>query len=307
MTNTKKKNSNKRKLLGAVGMLTVSAAMLVSSTFAWFSLNKKVSASTMNIKAKSYNPYLLINEVSSDEAANKYGETAEMMKSTTASKVLKLVNPKTVATTMAWQEGVAELPSNYAIKAGTSLTTVALTPFVGDSTATPAIDGDEHVLVSGDGKSDVNAYVLTYDLYFKTANDTNATNLRLAPQDATNKGVVLTVEDNAVSKMSSNQFEKSARILFVNAETGAYALYDARSDSVKYYAANAAYSKDNTTGSTTGALAATVTSANGSAHIKVYMYFDGEDEAAFTDNAKSFKDVKASFNFIVDDSADDVG
>lgn len=34
---------NRRKLLSAIGMLTVSAVMLTTSTFAWFSLNKKAS------------------------------------------------------------------------------------------------------------------------------------------------------------------------------------------------------------------------------------------------------------------------
>lgn len=51
MTNTNKKNKNTRKLLGAIGMLSVSAAMLVSSTFAWFTMNKDVTAKTMQVKA----------------------------------------------------------------------------------------------------------------------------------------------------------------------------------------------------------------------------------------------------------------
>ena len=51
MTNTNKKNKNTRKLLGAIGMLSVSAAMLVSSTFAWFSMNKKVTANSASLKA----------------------------------------------------------------------------------------------------------------------------------------------------------------------------------------------------------------------------------------------------------------
>lgn len=62
MTNTKKKNKNKAKLLSAVGMLTVSAAMLVSSTFAWFSMNKEVRAQTMSISAKSDSTFLLISK-----------------------------------------------------------------------------------------------------------------------------------------------------------------------------------------------------------------------------------------------------
>jgi hypothetical protein len=66
MTNTNKKNKNTRKLLGAVGMLSVSAAMLVSSTFAWFTMNKEVKAVGMEVKAHAEEG-LLINEV---KAAN---------------------------------------------------------------------------------------------------------------------------------------------------------------------------------------------------------------------------------------------
>ncbi len=68
MTNTKKKKGNKMKLLSAVGMLTVSAAMLVSSTFAWFSMNKTVSAQTMSISAKSDGTYLMIGTGDNDTA-----------------------------------------------------------------------------------------------------------------------------------------------------------------------------------------------------------------------------------------------
>lgn len=74
MTNTKKKNGNKRKLLGAVGMLTVSAAMLVSSTFAWFSMNRNVKASTMSISAKSDSTFLLIGTGEDDTAAEIQGK-----------------------------------------------------------------------------------------------------------------------------------------------------------------------------------------------------------------------------------------
>ena len=74
MTNTKKKHGNKMKLLSAVGMLTVSAAMLVSSTFAWFSMNKKVQASTMSISAKSDSTFLLIGTDEDDTATEIQGK-----------------------------------------------------------------------------------------------------------------------------------------------------------------------------------------------------------------------------------------
>jgi hypothetical protein len=69
MTNTKKKHGNKMKLLSAVGMLTVSAAMLVSSTFAWFSMNKTVTAQTMKMTVKSDSTYLLISGTNSTASA----------------------------------------------------------------------------------------------------------------------------------------------------------------------------------------------------------------------------------------------
>jgi hypothetical protein len=62
MTNTKNKKNNTKKLLGAVGMLSISAAMLVSSTFAWFTMNRTVTATSMQVQAKGEGG-LLISEV----------------------------------------------------------------------------------------------------------------------------------------------------------------------------------------------------------------------------------------------------
>ncbi len=50
-----------KKLIPAFCMLLVSAIMLGSSTFAWFSMNTKVTASGMQVTAKSNSTYLLIN------------------------------------------------------------------------------------------------------------------------------------------------------------------------------------------------------------------------------------------------------
>ncbi|MCI5974510.1 MAG: hypothetical protein MRZ13_00290 [Clostridiales bacterium] len=51
-----------KKLIPAFCMLLVSVAMLGTSTFAWFSMNKAVSATGMQITAKSESVYLLIME-----------------------------------------------------------------------------------------------------------------------------------------------------------------------------------------------------------------------------------------------------
>ena len=49
-----------KKLIPAIGMLLLSACMLVTSTFAWFSMNENVTATGMNVVAKGDQVYLQI-------------------------------------------------------------------------------------------------------------------------------------------------------------------------------------------------------------------------------------------------------
>ena len=50
---TKKKNTSPmKKLLPAVGMLAISATMLGTSTYAWFTMNKTVEVTGMELKTK---------------------------------------------------------------------------------------------------------------------------------------------------------------------------------------------------------------------------------------------------------------
>lgn len=51
-TNTNKKNSATKKLIPAVSMLTVSAMMLSTATYAWFTMSKDVSVTGMEVKTK---------------------------------------------------------------------------------------------------------------------------------------------------------------------------------------------------------------------------------------------------------------
>ena len=49
--NVNKKSNNMKKLIPAAGMLAVSATMLATSTYAWFSMNRTVTAKNMQVKA----------------------------------------------------------------------------------------------------------------------------------------------------------------------------------------------------------------------------------------------------------------
>lgn len=50
-----------KKLIPAICMTLIAAVMLASSTFAWFSMNTQVTATGMQVAAKSDNTYLLIS------------------------------------------------------------------------------------------------------------------------------------------------------------------------------------------------------------------------------------------------------
>ncbi len=58
---TKKKTSAKKKLLPAIGMLAISGAMLASSTYAWFTMNKEVTLTGMEVKATVGDSLLIAN------------------------------------------------------------------------------------------------------------------------------------------------------------------------------------------------------------------------------------------------------
>lgn len=59
-----------RKLIPAFAMLLVSAVMLGTSTFAWFSMNDKVTASGMNVTATANTQFLVISKTNSLDGAS---------------------------------------------------------------------------------------------------------------------------------------------------------------------------------------------------------------------------------------------
>lgn len=115
MTNTKKKHGNKMKLLSAVGMLTVSAAMLVSSTFAWFSMNKNVQASTMSISAKSDGTYLMIGTGENDTADEIQAQATTNSVNIGESGVFTALVPSTPAVTADLTAHATELTGASAV------------------------------------------------------------------------------------------------------------------------------------------------------------------------------------------------
>lgn len=84
-----------KKLIPAFCMLLVSVAMLGTSTFAWFSMNKEVSATGMKITAQSDNIWLVIN---SGDQFDKTNLVTTVSTNATEKKLLP-VAPKSDITT----------------------------------------------------------------------------------------------------------------------------------------------------------------------------------------------------------------
>ena len=63
-----------KKLLPALGMLALSTCMMVTSTFAWFSMNTNVTASNMKVQAKGDQVYLQIVNPDADTEAGRDAE-----------------------------------------------------------------------------------------------------------------------------------------------------------------------------------------------------------------------------------------
>lgn len=78
-----------RKLIPAFAMLLVSAVMLGTSTFAWFSMNTTVTATGMNVTATSDTPYFVISATKTDISGST--GTATTATATTSSTSVKPV------------------------------------------------------------------------------------------------------------------------------------------------------------------------------------------------------------------------
>lgn len=95
-----------RKLIPALCMLLVSALFVGTSTYAWFSMNTNVSATNMQVTAKSDNIYLQISQ----SGKNTYDKTATSTEDT--SKVIYPVDYKTLAAgTVTWGNAASDNPA----------------------------------------------------------------------------------------------------------------------------------------------------------------------------------------------------
>ena len=323
MTNTKKKNSNKRKLLGAVGMLSVSAAMLVSSTFAWFTMNKSVKATSMQVKAKAEGG-LLINEMAAYNDANWDDEATALEAPGTA------LMPTSTTDGTKWFHANSKKANDEAgatsNKADTNLTSagyeeLSLTAKKTDAqTGAKAENNIYYVDVNSDSDytddSTDKAYYVMYKYYLKASNDSG---LNLAKTENAQNVAISEVKATLPDTAKSADLDKALRVgIKMGGRMYIYApVYGAGATSDTYYACtsvtndpqagqtitNSAVVPFATNAKTYTALTklpgikgyAEGANAGKGEEVDVYVWFEGED-----DNCQSDKITETLDNIKID-------
>ena len=265
MTNTKKKNGNKRKLLGAVGMLTVSAAMLVSSTFAWFSMNKKVTAQTMTISAKSDSTFLLISKTNT-AAADIQAEKKTLVNDLADTADKTTLIPSTPAVSDDLTTYATPLTGAYAI---TNQATAAVqSNWWTANSSDPANATTNTINVTKLTADNFSEYVIKKTVYLTVAKGANnATNLSVTP---------------TFTKKEGTATDYSGVKVLVATSDGGFATLTKDS------------TKTDIKGSNTALTDTTVLT------VDLYIYYDGKDSTVYSNNYDKLAGADVTFDFEVE-------
>lgn len=261
----KKKKTNK-KIASALAMLMLSAAMLGTSTYAWFTMNKTVSVTGMKLKATAEQGLVI-----SDYAEQNWATSQNV--NMTAGAVLAPTSAAAVASpsfvkneSQYFDNAEADQADDYA----------ALTL---DWSAEAATSGSIGSVTVGSGASAITTnYVLKRTFYIKSTGDT-AWAVSPVIDEVTVEGV-----------SNTGDLDKSLRVLVVMSDQGTtpktnafiYAPLTGATTTYNWKGTASGATEVKAVASTTDSTCSQITSipaGNTSTPIKVdmYMYFEGED------------------------------
>ena len=110
-----------RKLIPALALLIVSAVLMSTASYAWFSMNTQVTATGMEVTAKSNSTYLLIDNVDNASTKTTSAETkaaAFVTGGTNATNSDAVVYPVYYAAATGTMPGTADSGASLAVTAG---------------------------------------------------------------------------------------------------------------------------------------------------------------------------------------------
>jgi hypothetical protein len=294
--NNMKKKSTARKLLPAAGMLAVSASMLATSTYAWFTMNKEVTVQNLAVQAKAEGG-LLISETQGYASTDVWDDSANTTDELAAAKVA--LYPTSTADTRTWYHATSKTANNAA--GATAANTASTLKADGYTTLTLASNELQAASAGANGKKDVfyvdsgtsgydandAKYYLKYTYYLKTSTE-GTTGLGL---NAGDQNVNISVV-NVAGNTTSTDLNKSLR---VGIEIGGkFYIFAPISGATTSYYVNAGANATTAIDSSASSHAAPMTVATGltslpgnkadGTPVYVYMWYEGEDANCKSDN-----------------------
>lgn len=260
--NVNKKGSNFKKLIPAAGMLAVSATMLATSTYAWFSMNTQVTATGMQVKAQAEGGIVISN-------SQKTAWTAQANAQVTSASLFPTSNAKTPATLSSWYHNKSDEADNA--KAGQDASTYeTLNIALSDSTNSEGVGyvdkNDDSSYTAGVDS----AYFLKDKFFIKSSGDSlTGTTLYINKVEVSSDASLLAI-DNAfrVCVVVDGTSYLFAPVSVGTGPTLTYKVKGSATDTV----ALAGTTKNTATGVTT------ISNNNDTAvPVEIYCYFEGED------------------------------
>lgn len=240
-----------KKLVPAICMLLVSAVLMGTSTYAWFSMNTTVTAKGMQVTAKSDSKFLQI--ISTADGSAFADNTAQI--EANAANPSKQVRP-----TYVMKQGTSETDFVAITKDDASTAFKWVEAFSSDPTSSAKNGNYSNVTALATATDNTNIYTLINDFKVRLNPKTGAT--------TANNLTIGSVTVTSTNTTTANDVLKDAvRVLIVCGDNwtiwknGSKVL--AKGDS--------------------NIIASTVTTT--ATDVKVYIYFDGEDTSTTTNNA----------------------
>ena len=291
-----------KKLIPSFAMLLITAILLTTSTYAWFSMNTRVSATNMQVKAVAEQG-ILINEIAT------YNSTSWDNAATTNQTQGIHLHATSTANTVNWYvahskesndsaSATANTPNPKLVDGyhalGTAPYTTAIETVQAAVAGTSAKQEVTYVDTGSSGYSDGEGYYVKYTYYLKSSSDAITTSLSSGGQNLQISAEVTANDGNTLA------VDAALRVgVVINGK--AYIFAPVSGATTTYYVnAGATATTAYTTAQATGVLTIPAVTSDGM-EVNVYAWFEGEDAGLKTDNIIDVLDnitVSVSFELV---------
>lgn len=288
MKNDKKKIgfSPTKKVISAAGMLAVSASMLATSTYAWFSMNTSVTATGMQMKAKAEGGIVIAPYTVS---SNTFQAPAETAFASTAAAVQSAISdsgglyPTSTDTSIAnWFHATASQVNDYAATAGSYETLTGISTM-------GVLNNSQYFLVN---KFDIKTLTTDAVSLYITDIDVTATNSATYLLDKSLRVAIKFGDTSPTYKFFAPLYasDDTTTLKYVPSVSNGSATPAA-------YAANTMYKGADYSG-------VNLSSSLGNTAVPcyIYLYFEGEDTNCTSYNARNIENISVDVTFSTTDT-----